>query len=82
MYIFTQPVCCQWSQSLPNTFTYAPRYKAGYLSQYSEGYRLIGRDSFPGRGKRFYSLLYGAQTDPENHPASYPMGTVGKTAGA
>jgi hypothetical protein len=33
-------------------------------------------------GASDFSLLHSVQTGPGAHPASYPMGTVGKAAGA
>jgi hypothetical protein len=43
-----------------------------------------GRSSSPGRAKNFHFTIYSyiVQTGSEVHPASYPMGTEGKTAGA
>jgi hypothetical protein len=40
------------------------------------GYGLDDRSSIPNRVRRFY-LLYSAQTGPEIHPASYPIGISG-----
>jgi hypothetical protein len=39
-------------------------------------YRMDGRGSIPGRGKRF-SLLWSVQTGSGAHPASYLMGSWG-----
>jgi hypothetical protein len=44
------------------------------------GYWPAGQDSIPGKDKSF--LYSSFQTGYENHPASYPIGTRGKTAEA
>jgi hypothetical protein len=42
----------------------------------------VGWMGFNSQQGKDFSLLYGIQTDTGAHPASYPMGTGGKMAGA